>query len=166
MLELAILGFLAEGEQHAYVLRGRLTALSGHVRPVSDGTLKPALRRLESRGLLHSREEESTRGPSRRVYGLSPAGLEELRRRLTEPDDLDLTDHNRFMVLLAFLHHVDDPQARRDVLERRLAFLEEPGKRFFLPEDARTPYRDGMTAIARGINRAEQAWLHQMLADA
>lgn len=52
MLELAILGFLAEGPLHGYELRRRVAALSGHTRPVSDGSLYPAINRLARAGLL------------------------------------------------------------------------------------------------------------------
>ncbi|CAM5563929.1 PadR family transcriptional regulator [Streptomyces purpurascens] len=39
MLELAILGFLAEGPLPGHELRRRITHLTGYSRPVSDGTL-------------------------------------------------------------------------------------------------------------------------------
>ena len=43
MLELSILGFLAEEPLHGYELKERINALTGHVRPVSDGALYPAI---------------------------------------------------------------------------------------------------------------------------
>ena len=45
MLELAILGFLAEGPLHGYELRRKVAQLSGYTRPVSDGSLYPAINR-------------------------------------------------------------------------------------------------------------------------
>lgn len=45
MLELAILGFLADGPLHGYQLRRRIAHLSGHARPVSDGSLYPTDRK-------------------------------------------------------------------------------------------------------------------------
>ena len=50
MLEFVILGFLFEGRLHGYELRKRLAALTGHVRPLSDGTLYPAIKRLVDGG--------------------------------------------------------------------------------------------------------------------
>lgn len=47
MLELAILGFLYDTPLHGYELRKRLTALTGHVKPVAESTLYPAIKRLE-----------------------------------------------------------------------------------------------------------------------
>src|SRR6478752_1414252 len=39
MLELAILGFLYEQPLHGYELKRRVAHLTGHVRPIADGTL-------------------------------------------------------------------------------------------------------------------------------
>ena len=43
------LGFLADGPVHGYVLRRRVAQLSGYARPVSDGSLYPAIDRLVKR---------------------------------------------------------------------------------------------------------------------
>ncbi|MEV4090232.1 PadR family transcriptional regulator, partial [Nonomuraea fuscirosea] len=56
-LSLTILGFLHERPMHGYELKSRLTALTGHLRPVSDGALYPAISRLEGRGLVERHEE-------------------------------------------------------------------------------------------------------------
>jgi DNA-binding PadR family transcriptional regulator len=50
MIELCILGFLAETPLHAYALRRRITALIGHVRPLSDGALTPPCDDLRPEG--------------------------------------------------------------------------------------------------------------------
>ena len=52
MLEFAILGFLFESRLHGYELRKRLAALTGHIRPIADGTLYPAIKRLVEGGLV------------------------------------------------------------------------------------------------------------------
>lgn len=52
MLELAILGFLYDAPLHGYELRKRITALTGHVKPVAESTLYPAIKRLENAQLL------------------------------------------------------------------------------------------------------------------
>ena len=168
MIELCVLGFLAETPLHAYALRRRITALVGHVRPLSDGALTPALRRLQVRGLIAGRDAPGDRGPARRVFELTDAGRAELRRRLAGPDEVDITDRARYFTLLAFLHELDDPAGRRAVLERRLAFLEEPTRGFFVSEQEPLPgdasvFRDGMNHMARDIWTAEHAWLHHTL---
>jgi len=47
---------------------------------VVEGTLYPLLTRLKNNGLLSYNWQESTSGPPRKYYVLSPAGLEVLNR--------------------------------------------------------------------------------------
>ncbi len=170
MLELAILGFLAEGPLHGYELRRRIAQLSGHARPVSDGSLYPAITRLVKAGLLDRRTEPGTSAARRHTLRLTGAGRTELLRRLREPEDGDITDSTRFFTVLAFLSRLPDAEARREVLRRRLDFLEQPasffhdGDRPLRAEDTEDPYRRGMLLVARATSRAERAWLREMLA--
>jgi len=168
-MELGILGFLAEGELHGYELRRRLAHLSGHARPVSDGTLYPAIRRMTDAGLLDRRIEPGTTAAQRAVLSLTDAGRAQLQRRLAHPSDQDVTDPNRWMTLLAFLSLLPDAADRHAVLRRRLEFLEQPASFFYdedrplRADDVTDPYRRGMFVIARATSRAERAWLHDML---
>ncbi|MCS0634475.1 PadR family transcriptional regulator [Streptomyces sp. LP05-1] len=170
MLELAILGFLADGPLHGYQLRRLVAHLSGHVRPVSDGSLYPAINRLVKAGLLDRRTEPGTSAARRHTLSLTTEGLAELLRRLREPSDLDISDSTRYFTILAFLSRLPDPADRRAVLRRRLDFLERPasffhdGDRPLRAEDVEDPYRRGMLTIARATSRAEQSWLRDMLA--
>ncbi|WP_018538119.1 MULTISPECIES: PadR family transcriptional regulator [unclassified Streptomyces] len=170
MLELAILGFLAEGPLHGYQLRHRIAHLSGHARPVSDGSLYPAINRLVDAGLLERRTEPGASAAQRHTLSLTGAGRGELLRRLRDADGLDISDSTRYFTVLAFLSHVPDTADRRAVLRRRLDFLEQPasffydGERPLRAEQTDDPYRRGMLTIARATSRAERSWLRQMLA--
>ncbi|MDX6346112.1 MAG: hypothetical protein QOF84_902 [Streptomyces sp.] len=169
MLELAILGFLYDAELHGYDLRKRIAALTGHVKPVAESTLYPAIKRLEKAGWLRRETRPGAVAAPRHALTLTPEGRAELRRRLAEPSDLDITDENRWFALLAFLRHLDDPAQQAAVLQRRLAFLEQPSSFFYegdrpLPaEEFDDPFRQGMLAIARATTRAELTWLHATL---
>ncbi|MES9539273.1 EamA family transporter [Actinomadura sp. NPDC000600] len=171
ILELAILGFLAEHDMHAYELRRRITLLMGHARPVSDGSLYPALQRMRRRGLLAGRTEPGEGGPARQVFTLTGAGRTELLRRLTGPDDLEISDRNRYFVLLAFLHLLPSPEAQAAVLRRRLDFLDDPKRGFFADGDRplrqdelASPFQAGIQHIARVTSAAERDWLAGTLA--
>ncbi|MET8244145.1 PadR family transcriptional regulator [Streptomyces sp. NPDC005202] len=165
MLELAILGFLYDAPLHGYELRKRITALTGHVRPVAESTLYPAIKRLEKAGLLERATEPGSVAAPRHVLTLTEEGRRELRRRLAEPVQRDITDENRWFTLLAFLRHLDDPDAQAAVLRRRLAFLETPtsffyeGDRPVRAEELDDPFRRGILTIARATTQAELAWL-------
>lgn len=171
MLTLSILGFLAEEPLHAYELRARISGLSGHVRPVSDGALYPALNRLREAGYL-DRQEEAGRGATpRQVLSLTDAGHAELLRRLREPAEVEITDRNSFLVVLAFLGHLPDPADQARVLRRRLAFMNQPAGYFFADgrplraAEMNDRFRKGMLTLAAGTSRADRAWLETTIAD-
>ncbi|GAA2433881.1 PadR family transcriptional regulator [Streptomyces mauvecolor] len=169
MLELAILGFLHEAPLHGYELRKRITALTGHVRPVGESTLYPAIKRLEKAGLLARETRPGAAAAPRHMLTLTEAGRQDLLHRLAEPDRLDVTDENRWFTLLAFLRHLPDPAEQAAVLRRRLAFLEEPasffydGERPIAAEELDDPFRRGILTIARATSAAELKWLRTTL---
>ncbi|MFF5972520.1 PadR family transcriptional regulator [Streptomyces sp. NPDC012769] len=171
MLELSILGFLDEKPLHGYELKERIQGLSGHVRPVSDGALYPAITRLVKNGLVDSRTEPGAGAAPRRTLSLTAEGRAELRSRLRSPKDAEITDGQRFFTLLAFLGRLPDPADQAAVLRRRLEFLTTPASFFYeagapvRAEDAPDPFRRGMLRIARATGREEKAWLVETLED-
>ncbi|MET8076876.1 PadR family transcriptional regulator [Streptomyces sp. NPDC005303] len=168
MLELAILGFLAEGPLPGHELRRSITYLTGYSRPVSDGTLYPAINRLTKAGLIERRPAPEA-GGGRYVLNLTTAGREDMLRRLREPAEHEITDFSRWFTILAFLSLLPDSAEQHAVLRRRLDFLEAPASFFYdgdtplRAEQADDPYRRGMLLTARAISRAERAWLHEVL---
>ena len=78
VLGLLLLRLLAAREDYGYslVLRLQEHGFAG----LSEGTVYPALTRLESQGLLAARLVRSTSGPARKYYAPTPAGLAELAR--------------------------------------------------------------------------------------
>ncbi|MFD4536953.1 PadR family transcriptional regulator [Kitasatospora sp. NPDC058397] len=172
MLTLAILGFLYDQPLHGYQLKSRITGLTGHVRPVSDGALYPAIARLEKAGLLRRRAEPGTGAAPRQTLELTEEGRAELRRRLADPEQAEITDQIRFFAHAAFLHHLADPPAQATVLRRRLAFLDEPSS-FFHDGEGRAvtaelepnPFRRGMLLVARASTAAERAWLTETITE-
>ena len=171
MLTLAILGFLYEEPLHGYELKARISALTGHVKPVSDGALYPAINRLEKGGLLERRLEAGTGAAQRQVLTLTEDGREALLERLREPSEPDITDRNRYFTVLAFLRHLPSAAEQAAVLNRRLAFLEAPAG-FFVRDGQRVragdvpdPFRKGMVEIARATSKAEKDWLRRTIAE-
>lgn len=170
MLELSILGFLAEQPLHGYELKERIKALSGHVRPVSDGALYPAITRLVTAGKLDQHTEPGTSAAPRRMLSLTDKGREELLERLRHPRQTEITDQVRFNTLLAFLRHLPDRREQAAVLRRRLEFLETPASFFYADgkpvraEETGDLFREGMLRVARATGRAERAWLKEAIA--
>jgi DNA-binding PadR family transcriptional regulator len=160
-----MLGFLRDQPLHGYDLRRRVAALMGHVRPVADGTLYPAIKRMAAAGWLTRKNEPGAAAAPRRMLYLTSEGRDELERRLRDPDELDISDENRWFTLLAFLRHLAEPKEQAMVLRRRLAFLEEPtsffyeGDRPMRAEEFGDPFRQGLLTIAQATSQAELAWL-------
>jgi PadR family transcriptional regulator, regulatory protein PadR len=77
VLELCILRALARTERYGYELVRELSAVPG--LGLGEGTLYPLLSRLRLAGLVATRLEESSSGPARKYYRLTPAGRRTLR---------------------------------------------------------------------------------------
>jgi len=76
-LELVVLAALRDGPQHGYAIIKELRERSGGDFDVLEGTLYPALHRLEQAGLVKSRWATAA-GRRRRVYELTRRGTKAL----------------------------------------------------------------------------------------
>jgi PadR family transcriptional regulator PadR len=82
-IELLLLAVLARGPGHGYALIERLRATSGGAFDLPEGTIYPALHRLEAARLLESGWSAAA-GRRRRVYALTPRGRSALAERERE----------------------------------------------------------------------------------
>jgi PadR family transcriptional regulator, regulatory protein PadR len=82
-LDLLLLTTLRDEPAHGYAVLQRLTELSGGEFDLPEGTIYPALHRLERGGLLSS-EKGVHRGRTRRTYRLTPAGERATSGKRTE----------------------------------------------------------------------------------
>jgi len=73
-LDLLILKVLALGPLHGYAVGQRLQQISRDVVQVTQGTLYPALHRLENRGLLVAEWKTSDTGREAKFYRLTRKG--------------------------------------------------------------------------------------------
>ena len=81
-LDALILGVLSQGPLHGYAVIEALKQRSGGSLDLPEGTVYPALHRLEASGLLSSTWSEGAR--RRRVYRLTTRGTRELGERRRE----------------------------------------------------------------------------------
>lgn len=80
ILSMLLLHTVDQAEDYGYSVVVRLQKLG--FDDLAEGTVYPALTRLESKGLLSSRLVKSTSGPARKYYRTTPAGVDELKRAL------------------------------------------------------------------------------------
>lgn len=95
-LDLLILKALSLGPQHGWAISERLHQVSRATLQVPQGSLYPALHRLERRGWISARWDASDNNRRAKFYALTPSGRRQLKteaddwRRLTEAVDLIL----------------------------------------------------------------------------
>ena len=77
-LDLLILRVLNTGALHGFGIAERIHVLSREVLKVEEGSLYPALYRMEAKGWLKSEWGESERGRRAKFYGLTKAGRQQL----------------------------------------------------------------------------------------
>ncbi len=77
-LDLLILKVVALGPLHGYAIAQRMQAMSRNVVQVQQGSLYPALHRLENRGLLAAEWKLSDTGREAKFYRLTAKGRTEL----------------------------------------------------------------------------------------
>jgi PadR family transcriptional regulator, regulatory protein PadR len=82
-LDSLILAVLATGPAHGYAIIEELKSRSGGTFALPEGTVYPALHRLERAGLLASTWSDAA-GRRRRVYRLTRSGRRELGLRKDE----------------------------------------------------------------------------------
>jgi len=77
-LDLLILKIVAVGPVHGYAIAQRMDQVSRSVVQVPQGSLYPALHRLENRGLLASDWKETETGREAKFYRLTRKGRAQL----------------------------------------------------------------------------------------
>jgi PadR family transcriptional regulator, regulatory protein PadR len=82
-LDFLLLGALASGPAHGYAVAERLRTRSGGALDLPEGTLYPALHRLERSGVLVSKWSE-VNGRRRRMYQLTAKGQRALATQRQE----------------------------------------------------------------------------------
>src|SRR3712207_5526078 len=104
-----VLGMLAIQPMSGYEMRGLIGETIGHFWSESYGQLYPTLGGLVDEGLATVETEEGEGKPGRKVYSVTQAGLDELRRWVAEPPDRR-PGRNELLLKTFFGRHV--PAAR------------------------------------------------------
>jgi transcriptional regulator len=79
-LDMVILQVVAAGPIHGYALAQRIRLISRDLLQIQQGSLYPALHRLENRGFLAAEWNESETGRDAKFYRLTPRGRAQLRK--------------------------------------------------------------------------------------
>lgn len=100
-LDMLVLKTLVSGPAHGYAIAGTIQRRSNAVLQVEQGSLYPALHRLEDKGLIASFWETTENNRRARYYRLTAVGRKYLHR-----------ESNRWAELVSAIARVMDPAER------------------------------------------------------
>ena len=92
-LDVLILKSLAAESRHGWAIAKRIQAVSGDVLQIKQGSLYPALHRLENQGLIKAEWRVNETGREAKFYTLTKAGRAELQVELEQWDRLSAAIH-------------------------------------------------------------------------
>ena len=87
-LDLLILKTVALEPKHGWAIAKRIQQMSGDVLQITQGSLYPALHRLEQQGWLKAQAGQTDTGREAKFYALTAAGRKQLARELESWDRL------------------------------------------------------------------------------
>jgi len=126
-VQYALLGLLAQQPRHGYELHAQLQALAGGAENwrIKPAQVYTALVRLAAAGLVTQEAVEKSGGPEKRIFALTPKGLEALRAWLEGNVTVNesTADEVYLKLVLALMH--DEALARRVLLSYRTALYRE-----------------------------------------
>ena len=83
-LDVLILKSVATEPRHGWAIAKRIQAVSGDVLQIKQGSLYPALHRLEHQGLIKAEWRKNETGRDAKFYALTRAGRTQLEQELTQ----------------------------------------------------------------------------------
>ena len=81
-LDLLILKTVALEPSHGWAIAKRIQQVSGDILQINQGSLYPALHRLEQQGWLKAQAGQTASGREAKIYALTAAGRKQLEREL------------------------------------------------------------------------------------
>ena len=155
-LEIIILSVLGGGPAHGYMLKQTIEATYGkrYVK-MSNSSLYPRLARMEAGGYIDGELRPQEKVPDRKIYRITPAGLQHLKEMLAAPLGLreDLFDYKVRAVMFGLLSREERRKVTEPLYEEKRKELEEA-------EAKRTKFgqymdRYGLTVLDHGIEELE-----------
>jgi transcriptional regulator len=89
-LDLLILKTIALEPKHGWAIAKRIQQMSGDVLQVQQGSLYPALHRLEQQGWIQARWKETVTGRQAKFYSLTRAGRRQMENELANWERLSV----------------------------------------------------------------------------
>jgi DNA-binding PadR family transcriptional regulator len=160
-LKSVLLGFLRRGDRTGYELKIAMDRSVGFFFGASYGSIYPALKVLESGGMVRVQEIVQSGKPNKKVYSITPSGEAYFREQLREPPAAD-SFRSEFLMQLFFGQHQDSDRLLERLSEYREAQKAKLGLLLEIEQAAKdhaSPY--GMMCLRQGLATFEAtlSWL-------
>jgi DNA-binding PadR family transcriptional regulator len=110
-----LLGLLSHEVLSGYEMKKRMDIAISHFWPVGFGQIYPTLALLETEGCVEKSVSDTSQGPEKHLYSITPKGRESLSRWLAQPADSEYAKYEILLKLFfAAQGNVDDNVARID----------------------------------------------------
>ena len=119
-LKSVLLGFLRRGDCTGYELKAGMDESVGFFFGASYGSIYPALKALESSGLVRVREVVQSGKPNKKIYKITSEGEAYFRGQLKESPAAD-SFRSEFLMQLFFGRHQDSDRLLALISEHRKA---------------------------------------------
>ncbi len=116
----AMLGILAEKDQHGYELKSTFDEKIGEFWSLNYGQIYTTLDRLEKEDLVTHDRQEQDRRPDRKIYSITSKGREELIAWLSTPVSKVRALRDEFFIKLVFMDK-RDPASILELIEKQKA---------------------------------------------
>ena len=170
LLGFALLGLLHEQEMSGYDLRKMFASTALGSFSDSPGAIYPALKRLETRGLVRGTVEESNGLRQRRVFRNTAKGLAALKAWLRKPitrDDV-IRGLDDVMLRFSFMDHTLGEEQSARLLEQLIEQISDyiPSLRQYLDAHVLEMPLSGRLALEYGVfaYEAQLRWAKSSLA--
>ena len=170
-----ILGLIVETPRHGYLIKKILCQGNGRDFGINDGTLYPALRRLEKAGYIRKKIVHQQKSPAKHIYHATREGEEAFIGWLTSPvgeEDpfrYDFYWRFGFLVKVNFFKHLDPAdvlsKVERQIAEARAKIEDFERVRAALKERQVDWYRQRIMDFGYDYQSLKLAWLEQFAAD-
>lgn len=117
-LKSVLLGFLRRGDCTGYGLKASMDESVGFFFGSSYGSIYPALKSLESGGMVRVREVVQSGKPNKKIYSITPEGEAYFREQLKEQPAAD-SFRSEFLMQLFFGRHQDSDRLLEMISEHR-----------------------------------------------
>jgi len=87
-IDILLLSLLAEQDRYGYEMTKQLRVLSDEAYSMNEGTLYPALKRLEKQEYVTSYWQDEALGKRRKYYAITDVGREQLKQKIASWEQL------------------------------------------------------------------------------